>query len=343
MRNETRIKYNKLLDAAAANYGVTSVKQKFSVTPSKAQSIIEKQKESAGFLARINVLPVENQSGEAIGIDSTGLIARRTNTKINDRKAKSVHALDANPYECKKVEFDTGVPYESLDAWAHLPGFGDKIRMQTDKQIALNKIMIGWHGTHVATESDPTTFPNGEDIAIGWLKKLETRKPGQYLTEGATAGEIRIGDGGDYENLDSAVNDVLLMLDPAHSGSTDLVVIVGQQLLSNEKAKFYAVHGNTPTEKGRIEDQQVIGTFGGLPAFTVPYFPVRGFLITSFSNLSIYVQAASMRRQFKDSPERDQIETFQSENMDYVIEDLGKAAAIHGANVKFKQADGTWA
>lgn len=343
MRNDTRVKYEKLLTAAALSYGVASATHMFTVTPERAQTVIEKQKESADFLNRINVVPVSNQSGSAIGIDATGLIARRTDTNSNDRTPRSVHSLVPNNYDCKLVEYDTSVSYEALDSWAHQPGFGDKIRAQTDKQIALNKIMVGFHGTSVASPTDPVANPNGEDVSIGWMKKIQDRVPGQYLMEGATANQLRIGAGGDYENLDQAVADLMLLLDPAHNGATDLIVIIGQQLLAAEKAKFYAAHGNTPTEKSRIEDQQVIGTYGGLPAFKAPYFPARGILITSFSNLSIYVQQDSIRRQYMDNPRRNRIETFQSENIDYVIEDLGKVAAAHSDHILLKQADGTWA
>jgi P2 family phage major capsid protein len=343
MKETTRLKYNALLSQTAASYGVSDVTTKFSVTPERAQTVIERQKESSAFLGRINTITVTNMSGDASGLDVTGLIARRTNTSTTDRTPRSVHGMVSNMYDCKKIEFDTAVKYEALDAWAQQPGFGDKIRTQTDKQIALNKIMVGFNGMGAAEVTDPVKNPKGEDVASGWLHKIKTRVPAQYLTEGGTANEIRIGTGGDYTNLDEAVNDMLLLLDPAHAEATDLVAIIGNQLISHAKSRFYAENGNKPTEKARIEDQQVIGTFGGLPAYKVPHFPARGILITTFSNLSIYVQGDSIRRQYLDNPKRDQIETYQSENLDYVIEDLGKVALMESANVKFLQDNNTWA
>lgn len=334
MKESTRRKFNALLSNTAKEHGVSDASVKFSVSPERAQTVIERQKESSAFLSRVNIMPVVNMSGDAIGLDVTGLIARRTDTNTADRTPRSVHTMGVNQYDCKKVEFDTAVKYEALDAWAQQPGFGDKIRSQTDKQIALNKILIGWNGMGAATVSDPVANPKGEDLASGWLHKIKTRVPAQYLTQGETAGQIRIGQGGDYANLDEAVNDMLLLLDPAHAEATDLVVIVGNQLLSYTKARFYQENGNTPTEKARIEDQQVIGTFGGLPAYKVPHFPARGILITSFGNLSMYIQADSIRRQILDNPRRDQVESYQSENIDYVIEDLSKVALAESANIK---------
>ena len=341
MKQSTRLKFNSLLSNTAKEHGIGDATVKFNVSPERAQTVIERQKESSAFLARVNVMPVVNMSGDAIGLDVTGLIARRTDTNAADRTPRSVHGLVANQYDCKKIEFDTAVKYEALDAWAQQPGFGDKIRAQTDKQVALNRILIGWNGMGAATTSDPVANPKGEDLASGWLHKIKSRVPAQYLTQGATVGQIRIGEGGDYVNLDEMVNDMLLLLDPAHAEATDLVVIVGNQLLSYAKARFYQENGNTPTEKARIEDQQVIGTFGGLPAYKVPHFPARGILITSFSNLSIYVQADSIRRQILDNPRRDQIENYQSENIDYVIEDLTKVALAESANIKLLD-NGAW-
>jgi hypothetical protein len=112
--------------------------------------------------------------------------------------------------------------------------------------------------------------------------------------------------------------------------------------LSYTKARFYQENANKPTEKSRIEDQQVIGTFGGLPTYKVPHFPARGILITSFSNLSMYIQADSIRRQILDNPRRDQVESYQSENIDYVIEDLSKVALAESANIKLLDVSGDW-
>jgi len=76
----------------------------------------------------------------------------------------------------------------------------------------------------------------------------------------------------------------------------------------------------------------------------VPYFPGRGIMVTSFKNLSIYIQKDSVRRLYDDNPKRDRYETYQSQDMDYVIEELGKIAAIKWQNVKLSDDGGTtWA
>ncbi|WP_172835410.1 P2 family phage major capsid protein, partial [Escherichia coli] len=51
-------------------------------------------------------------------------------------------------------------------------------------------------------------------------------------------------------------------------------------------------------------------------------------LVTSWSNLSIYYQEGGRRRSILDNPKRDRVETYESSNDAFVIEDLGKAVLI---------------
>ena len=55
--------------------------------------------------------------------------------------------------------------------------------------------------------------------------------------------------------------------------------------------------------------------------------------MTTFDNLSIYVQEGGLRRTVIDNPKRDQIENYESSNEDYYIEDLGLAAMAENIEV----------
>jgi len=285
---------------------------------------------------------VSNQQGEAIAIDATGMIAGTTDTNSQDRAPKDPHVKGGTPYHCQQINFDTSISYAKLDAWAHNPKFKKIVAVQTRKQISTNQIQIGFYGKSRAATSNPTLNQKGKDVAVGWIEKLRTQNEENWLDEGKETGEIRIGEGGDYLNLDVAVNDVKQLIDVAFEDDGDLVVIIGSELLAAEKAKFYAEHGNTPSEKSKIEAKQVIGNYGALAAYKVPNFPSRGILVTSFENLSIYIQKDSVRRRMEDNAKRDRYETYQSQNMDYVIEELGKAAAVNFDNVKLKDVTGAW-
>jgi P2 family phage major capsid protein len=343
MLEATKIKLNAYTAAIAKQYGIADATEKFSVDPTATQRIVAQMRESNWFLGRINIIPVNNQKGEALGLGVTGMIASRTDTSTDKtRKTKSVYNLKPMPYLCEQVNFDTHIRYSQLDAFAHLKNFNAIIAIQTREQIDANKTTIGFYGRECAANTNALINPNGEDVCKGWFQALREHNSKAMLTEGKTPGEIRIGEAGDFINLDLAVMNVKGLLHDACENAPDLVAIVGSDLLAYEKAKFYAKQGNTPSEKSKIEELQVIGTYGGLPAVSVPGFPASGILVTSYKNLSIYIQSGSIRRAIgKKNDERDQVENFESMNMAYVIEQLDKAAAVEFDNVKL-WIDGAW-
>ncbi|WP_300173775.1 phage major capsid protein, P2 family [uncultured Aliivibrio sp.] len=343
MNEATRILLGAYTQAVAKQYGIGDATEKFSVTPAATQRIIEQIRENNWFLKKINIIPVSNQKGEALGLGVTGMIAGRTDTSGDgERKTKSVFNLKAMPYLCEQVDFDTHMLYRQLDAFAHLKNFNSIISNQTREQIDANKITIGFYGESCEANTNAITSPNGEDVCEGWFQALRKHNPKAMLKEGKTADEIRIGEGGDFINLDLAVMNVRGLLHDACENASDVIAIIGSDLLAYEKAKFYAKNGNTPSEKAKIEETQVIGTYGGLPAVSVPGFPPSGILVTSYKNLSIYIQEGSIRRSVgKKNDAKNRIENFESMNMAYVVEQLDKAAAIEFDNVKL-WIDGAW-
>ncbi|MDT9111089.1 P2 family phage major capsid protein, partial [Escherichia coli] len=73
------------------------------------------------------------------------------------------------------------------------------------------------------------------------------------LSEGANAGEVRVGPGGDYENLDALVYDVVNeMIDPWHRESTELASIMGRKLLAD---KYFPLinQNHAPTEQRALD------------------------------------------------------------------------------------------
>ncbi len=72
---------------------------------------------------------------------------------------------------------------------------------------------------------------------------------------------------------------------------------------------------------------------GELQALSVPFFPENKVLITSLDNLSIYYQEGARRRSVIDNPKRDQIETYESSNDAFVVEDFGKACLVENIEI----------
>ncbi|MHB0818411.1 phage major capsid protein, P2 family [Stutzerimonas stutzeri] len=331
-----RLKFSALAVAIATTYGVETVREEFNVTPTHAQTLNEKITHSSAFLSRINVIPVSEIKGEKVMLGTSGTVTGRTDTSSADRVARNVLGLDGQGYELFETHSDVALKYSSIDAWAKFQNFPQRYSAAVQKQIALDRIMIGWNGTSAAATTDRVANPLLQDVNKGWLQIAREQAPEQVLAQGAkVAGKIQIGATGDYANLDALVHDVSLMIDEEFRDGGDLIAIVGRELLAHDKAKLYAAQGDTPTEKERIEMAQVIATYGGLPTFTCPHFPSRGVVVTSWDNLSIYFQDTSWRRHIQENPKRSQVEDYNSRNEGYVIEQLGKFAAIESANVEF--------
>ena len=339
MNKDTRIKFNALAVGVAMAYGYTAADagQQFAATPSVAQALQDKIVEQSDFLGRINVIGVDELKGEKILGSANSTVTKRTDTDTNDRQTSDVLGLDTNGYELFKTESDVHIKYHTMDAWAKFPDLADRYQGYVRQKMAMDRILIGFYGTSAAAETDPGTNTLLQDVNKGWLQHVRDNAPGQIVAEIVNAsGRIRIGSGAgaDFPNLDAAVNDLMGVLGDAHQESGDLVVLVGRELISDEKARLYAAQGSTPTEKSKIEDQQVIGTYGGLPAYKVAKLPPRAVIITSFDNLSIYYQNDSWRRKIEDNPKRDRVEEYNSRNEGYVVEDYEKFAAFEFANVE---------
>lgn len=318
--------FSQLQFAIAETYGVDLATKMFSVDPTIAQELNDAITAKSDFLARINVIPVTEIKGQKVFIGVSGPVTGRTNTNSKDREAKDASALDQTTYELSSTESDVGMPYAKIDAWAKFPDFHQRYSAAVQKQIALDRIMVGFHGTHAAPQTDIAQYPMLQDVNKGWLQQAREQIPAQVLKEGKVAGKVTLGAGGDYANLDALVHDTKQLVDERLRDAGDLIAIIGTDLLAADKAKLYSKQGDTPTEKERIEEAQVIATYGGLPSFSVPFFPVNGVVVTSWDNLSIYFQDSSWRKQTIDNPKRSRVEDYNSRNEGYVIEQLEKFA-----------------
>ncbi|ELF6207501.1 phage major capsid protein, P2 family [Pseudomonas putida] len=319
-------KYIQLQSDIASTYNVDTVTRNFAVDPTIAQELNDKITANAAFLERINLIPVSEVKGDKVFLGVAGPVSGRTDTKVKDREVKDFLALTNSTYELAPTESDVALPYAKIDAWAKFKDFSERYSVAVQKQIALDRIMIGFHGTHVAASTDIAEYPMLQDVNKGWLQQAREQIASQVLSQGMTAGKIELGEGGDYANLDALVHDVKQMIDPVYREAGDLIAIIGSDLLASDKAKLYSKQAGTPTEKERIEDAQVTSTYGGLPSFSVPFFPVNSVLVTSWDNLSIYYQDSSWRRHLLENPKRSRVEDYNSRNEGYVIEQLEKFA-----------------
>lgn len=326
MRNETRVVYNQYLSDVAQLNSVPSAAQKFTVAPSIQQTLETRIQQSSAFLNSINNSGVIDQMGDKLGLSVGSPIAGTTNTANTDRNPVDPTDMDGNGYFCTQTNFDTALPYSKLDAWAKFPDFQTRIRDAIVKRIALDIIMIGFNGVERAATSNRAANPLLQDVNKGWLQKMREFAAQRVMNEGGTAGQISIGEAGDFKNMDALVMDMVnSLIDPWHREDTSLVAIVGRDLLAD---KYFPLVNQTQPNTEAIAADMIISQkrIGGLQAVTVPFVPAGTVMVTRLDNLSRYYQEGSRRRSVVDNPKRDRIENYESSNDAYVIEDYGMAA-----------------
>jgi P2 family phage major capsid protein len=330
MKNETRLKYNAYLDQVAKLNGVASALVKFSVAPSVQQTLETKMQESSDFLTRINMIPVSDQKGEKIGLGIGGTIAGTTDTSAKERTPTDPSVLEGSGYECTQTNFDTALKYAKIDMWAKFPDFQTRMRNAILQRQALDRILIGFNGTHRAPTSDRVANPLLQDVNIGWLQKYRAEAPARVLSQGDTAGKVLVGAGAgnDYANLDALVFDAVNnLIDPVHQEDTELVAICGRKLLAD---KYFPIVNQDQANTEKLAADLIVSQkrLGNLPAVRVPGFPPNAILITRLDNLSVYYQEGARRRTVVDNAKRDQVENYESSNDAYVVEDYSAGCLV---------------
>ncbi|HBO1200317.1 TPA: phage major capsid protein, P2 family [Pseudomonas aeruginosa] len=329
MRNATRLAFTALAAQIALLNGVASATEKFNVAPSVQQTLESAMQESSAFLKAINLIGVNEQTGEALLAGVNGPIASRTNTAAgNRRNPADVSQLTKDSYACKQTNFDTAFPYALLDAWAKFPDFQVRLTNAIIERQSLDRIMIGFNGTSAAVVTDRGANPLLQDVNIGWLQKVRTTAPERVLDEGAVAGKVTVGATGDYKTLDGLVFDAVQMLDPWHRNHPNLVVMVSRDLMHEKLLAAVEKGAASNQEENAAHEIVSRARLGGLPVVDAPFFPAGTVLVTVLSNLSIYWQEGARRRHLKDEPEYDRIADYQSSNDAYVVEDFGLIALV---------------
>lgn len=362
MRNETRALFRAYCSQIALINGIATATEQFNVDPVIEQKLEGKMKESSEFLGMINVVPVTQQEGQVLGLTTTRSIAGRTDTSGGTRRSPTdpTGSAEKRRYLCKQTDFDWARGYALMDAWRHKPDFETLLRDAILQQQSRDRIMIGWYGTSAADQTNRVANPLLQDVNFGWLYKIRTNAPAQVFNDGSLTVEtdgtnntalkaiyvkagVQLFDpnaaynatGGstdadaDYSSLDALVLDAKRLIPEWWRGDTELVVVVGHDLVDD---KYFNIAQETGAAATEVEATDRIlrstKTLGGLPAVRVPFFPAGAMLITRLDNLSIYYQEDTRRRQLKDEPEYNRIANYESVNEAYVVEEYEMCALV---------------
>lgn len=330
MRKETRKAFKGYQAQVAKLNGADDAAEKFNVEPSVHQKLETAIQESNALLGRINIIGVDEQTGEALEIGINGPVASRTNTKAGKRRNPGErHSLTKDSYACVQTNFDTSFLYATVDQWAKFPDFQVRLSSAIVTRQGLDRLTIGWNGKTAAVETDITANPMLQDVNIGWLQKIRTKAPDRVIEEGTEdSGKVTIGAAGDYKTLDGLVYDAVELLDQWHKSHPDLVVIVSRDLLHAKLLKAIEKGADSNVEENAAQEVVSRARLGGLPLVDAPFFPSGTVLITTLSNLSIYWQENTRRRLVRDEPDYDRIADYQSVNEAYVVEDFGLVALV---------------
>ncbi|MGK4472136.1 phage major capsid protein, P2 family [Yersinia enterocolitica] len=339
MRNETRDKWDEYLSAQARlnSLPLDRVTKQFTVAPGVAQTLENKIQEASDLLKRINVHVVPEQEGQRVGIGVSGPIANRNTSNTVRREPNSPETIEDNgTYRCEQTNSDTYISYARLDAWAGKRDFKNRVTNQIILRRALDRIMVGFNGTSVAAKSDFATNPLLQDVNIGWLQKYRLFSPQRVMGDVSVSTrdeENKLITKGAYGNLDALAFDAVnSLIDPWYQDDTGLIVICGRKLLADKYFPVLnTVSGSNPHTEA-LAGQMLVSQkqIGGMQTYRAPYFPANAMMITTFENLSIYVQEGTHRRTIKEEPEFNRVTTYESDNEAFCIEDYGLGCLIEG-------------
>lgn len=346
MKNTTRLLFTTYLAQMATINGIGTIAagQKFNVTPSVQQKLEDRIQESSAFLQKVNIIGVDQQMGQKLGLGVTGPIARTNDTTVDKRQPRNLADLsELDEYICTQTNFDTAMPYALLDQWAKFPDFQTRVRDYLIRQQALDRIMIGFNGVARAPISNFAANPLLQDVNKGWLQKIREFAPEKVMDYSDRVrdqpnnphdSKITIGVGGDYVNLDALVFDMVNnLIAPPFREDPNLVAVMSRGMLAD---KYFPLINREQRAEDVLATDLIISQkrVGGLPAVTVPYFLPGSLMVTTLDNLSIYFQNGSRRRLIRDEPEWDRTSDYQSSNECYVVENYQKSALAENIEIK---------
>ena len=249
MDNNTRQLFDQYIARQAQLNGVSTaaIAAKFAVDPTRQQRLEQAAQENDSFLSKINVFGVNQQIGQKVLIGSKGPMAGVNNSVTSRRNPGSNHSMEPFDYMCRKVNYDYGISYEQLDAWAHMPEFQPLISKAMARQMSLDRIMIGFNGVKYSDPSDRAANPLLQDCGIGWLEKIRQEAPHRVISNVTITSrdeDNKIVAKGTYGNIGAAVYDAKnSLMDEWHKRNPDNVVILAgdladeQQFLGHQRIK----------------------------------------------------------------------------------------------------------
>ncbi|MCO6524749.1 MAG: P2 family phage major capsid protein, partial [Candidatus Schmidhempelia sp.] len=225
MKNETQKLFNGFKHRISQLNGIDNASESLTVAQEVNQTLEKCAQQSSEFLSKINLEFVAAQEGNKVGVGVTGTTAGTTDTTTKEHQAINISDLNKFNYRCEQTNYNKSIRYAKLDACRHKKNFQTLLRDALIKQKALDRIMIGFNGTHRTPTSNKTVYPLLQDVNKGWLQHYREDEPGRVINEGSVILDkiIIASNSGDYKNLDTLVYDIAYRLFGCIKGSVKVI------------------------------------------------------------------------------------------------------------------------
>lgn len=322
---------------------------RFSISPPQESALRLALMDSNWFLPLITTRDVSQIRGQVIDVGNPGVFTGRNPEK---RFTKDV-GLSGNIYQLYPTDSCARLPWEMLSDWIHSGTTDDEfIQMVAEFTLlsfANDIVRVGFNGTHAATTTDLTAFPNGEDINIGWhqiAKNFDTlhanpATPDQDRIPGFTQrvinpGEetLTLGENGVFKTLDAMASWLISTTIPQQfQNDPSLVLLIGADLVAAEQFRLFQEAGK-PTEN--IAAQMLANTVTGRRVYVAPFLPGKRMVATTLANLHIYTQRGHQYRRAEHIQDRMGFENAWWRNQGYALGHPMMYGAIDEAAVKIE-------
>lgn len=277
------------------------VKKLFSLTPPQETRLRQAILHGTEFLSMINCADVDQITGQVV---RTGVSQLYTGRKKDARFSRKI-GIEGNEYKLTKTDSCAVLTWDLLSQWGNSGTeneFFALVQTFIEQSFGLDMLRIGFNGTHIADETDPDNYPNGEDVNIGWHQIAKNWNGGSLVLQDP----VTLGAGGDYATLDAMASDLKNSIRPEFRNDPRLVVLVGSDLVAYESFRLYQ-QADKPTEK--IAAQLLSDSIAGMPAYIPPFIPGKRMVVTTLQNLHIYTQRNTRRRAAEDVQDREAFES----------------------------------
>ncbi|EAW6540311.1 phage major capsid protein, P2 family [Salmonella enterica] len=283
---------NYSLSIAKAN-GTFTADNFFTIMPPRETMLRDALMQAADpFLSLINVMLVEQLVGQVISTGNPGLFTgRKTDGRFNKKLG-----ISGNEYRLYEVDSGSFLDYATLTSWANAGTeneFYNRLQAFFYKSIAADLLRVAFNGTHAAEgDTNPETYPNGEDVHPGWHQIVKERSPKQIITDKVTLN--RETKGADFKSVDSLVADIIYnCIPPDFRRDPDLVVLASQNIIAADAVSMMN-RVDRPSEK--VAAALMNREIAGIKAYTPPYMPDNRVIVTTLRNLHMYFQSGTQQR-----------------------------------------------